>query len=107
MSSPSDGQRLLLTVLLALWLMAYLYSFVSFALTEPNGSGFTRGANRLEAFFGWQGIAGLFAIAVFGISRKWPAGSVVRKSGMVPLALAGLLLAAMIGVLTWASLTVN
>ncbi len=102
MTPPDDRRRLLLTALIAAWLMAYGYSFVAFAVTEPDGDGFTRGANRILQFLGWQGVAGLFALAVFGVSRAWPRGSAVRRLATAPLGLALLLVAVIGGVILWA-----
>lgn len=102
MSEPDDTRRLLLTALFAIWVLAYGYSFVAFATTEPDGDGFTRGTNRIAQFLGWQGMAGLLAIAVFGVSRAWPQGSGVRRLATAPLLLALLLVAVIAGVIVWA-----
>lgn len=102
MSDPTDGTRLLLTALLALWAMSFGYSFAVFALIESTGDGFTKGVNRVTQFLGWQGVAGIFAIAIFGVSRKWSRGAAVRRLGVVPLALAALLVAGILGVIAWA-----
>lgn len=104
MTEPDDRRRLLLTVLIAVWLLAYGYSFVAFALTQPDGDGFTRGANRVLQFLGWQGVAGIVAVAVFGVSRAWPKGTAVRRLASAPLGLALLLVAAIAGVILWARL---
>ncbi len=106
MSDEGGGApRFLLTVLFALWAMAFLYSFVSFTFAVPDGSGFTRGMNRITGFLGWQGIAGLLGICIFGVSRGWPVGSSVRRLGVLPLGLAGLLVAGILGVIGWAVIT--
>ena len=102
MSEPDDTRRFLLTALMAIWLMAYCYSFVALALTEPDGDGFTRGANRVSLFLGWQGVAGALAIAIFGVSRAWPRGSGVRRLATAPLALVLLLVFAIVGLIVWA-----
>ena len=101
----NNAPRLLLTVLFALWAMAFLYAFLAFALAEPEGSGFTRGMNRIKSFLGWQGIAGLLAFCVFGVSRNWPQGSSVRRIGWLPLGLAACLVAGILGMIGWAMLT--
>ncbi len=96
--------RFLLTVFAALWVMTYVYSFVAFAITAPDDIGFTRGLNRIRAFLGWQGIAGILAICVFGCARSWPKGSAVRRNSAVPLMLAGLLIFGILGVIGWAAI---
>ena len=102
MSQPSDGRRLLLTGLLALWLIAFVYAFIGFATTAPTGDGFVRGANRVMTYLGWQGIAGVLSIATFAIGRDWPKGSTVRTISAVPLIIAFLHIAGIIGVILWA-----
>ena len=97
--------RLLLTVLFAFWAMAFVYSFVAFALTEPDDIGFTMGMNRIRAFLGWQGIAGLLALCIFGVSRSWPPGASVRRLGLVPLVPALGLGAVLLGLIGWAAMT--
>ena len=101
---PPDAARLLLTVLAAAWGLAFAYAFVSFAITPPNDMGFTRGLNRIEAFLGWQGVAGVLAIAIFAIGRRWPVGTSIRKLSMVPLILLALLVSAIAVIILWAVL---
>ncbi len=95
MNGPGDGARLLLTALLAGWALAYGYSL--FALPE-----FMRPREAFDMrldlgpalhFLGWQGVAGVMAVAVYGVSRLWPRGAAARQLGNLPLALAFLLLA--------------
>lgn len=102
MSAPSDVRRFMLTALFAIWALAYAYSFAAYGLTEPSGDGFTRGMNRVSLFLGWQGIAGVLAVAIFGVSRNWPDATSVRRLGSVPLALAGLKIAVLTGFFVWA-----
>mgnify|MGYP001814932194 FL=1 len=106
MSDPTDGQRLMLTVLLALWVIAFGYAFYAFATTIPGGGGFVRGMNRVTAYLGWQGIAGMVAIALFAVGRVWPKGSAVRRMTVVPIALAILHIAGILGVILWARTTI-
>jgi hypothetical protein len=98
----NDTKRLILTVLLAAWVMAFAYAFVHFATVLPTGDGFHRGANRITGYLGWQGIAGLVALAVFAVGRGWPKGSGVRRLTWVPLALALAHVAAIVAVIIWA-----
>ena len=104
----SDGEnqepRFLLTVFAALWVLAYVYSFVAFATTAAEDIGSTGGMNRITAFLGWQGIAGILAVCLFGVSRSWPKGSSVRRNASVPLVLAVFLILGILGVTFWASL---
>ena len=96
----------LVTVLFAVWAIAFAYSFVTVAVSPAEGSGFTRGANRIATFLGWQGIAGLLALCIFGVARAWTPGSSVRRLAAVPLGLAAALIAVFLGVAGWAALRV-
>ncbi|MEZ5277989.1 MAG: hypothetical protein R3F07_16525 [Opitutaceae bacterium] len=53
------------------WLVVFAWSFISTAVIEPTGDGFTRGLNRLEGFFLWQMGALVVALVlmVYGIGR--------------------------------------
>lgn len=101
-SDPGDRQRLLLTALFALWVFAFGYAFFIFATTTPTGDSFTRGMNRITSYLGWQGVAGMISIALIAIGRSWPKGSAVRRMSGVPLTLAVLHIAAIIGIILWA-----
>ena len=98
----SDGQRFGLTVLLALWAAAFGYAFVSYALTPPAGDGFVRGLNRVTAYLGWQGIAGMLSIPVFALGRAWPKGSPVRSMSRLPIGVAVAHMVVIVGVIVWA-----
>jgi len=95
MNGPGDGARFLLTALLAFWVMAYAYSLTDLPSladvrgAEGSGPDF---ASALH-FLGWQGIAGILAFSVYGVSRLWPRGAAARQLGNLPLALAFLLVA--------------
>lgn len=102
MSDPSDGQRLLLTVLFTAWLIAFGYAFYAFATTLPGGGGFVRGMNRITSYLGWQGLAGMISIAVFSVGRGWPKGSAVRRMSATPILVAILHIVAIVGVILWA-----
>lgn len=102
MSQEKDQIRLfLLMAMLALWLVAWGYSLVFLALTQPTGDGFTRGMNRITGFLGWQGVAGMLAIAVWGVGRGFPKGSGVRKVSIFPLGMVLVLLLAIAGLVLW------
>ena len=102
MNAPGDGVKLLLTLLFAAWVGAFGYSFFAYVTTAPDDMGFTRGLNRVKSFLGWQGMAGVLALAVFAVSLQWPESAGVRKVARVPLILTGVLVAGIAGVILWA-----
>ncbi len=99
-TGPGDGVRLLLTVLLAGWAMAYAYSLLEVASAESWASYLTLDFQNESSlhFLGWQGIAGVIALAVYGVSRLWPRGAAARQLGNLPLLLAVLMMAALAAV---------
>lgn len=97
-----EGKRLLLIGLLSVWALAWGFSFVAYATTEPSGDGFVRGMNRVTAFFGWQLAAAMPAFAAWVIGRDWPRGSGVRFVSRVPIQLALGLAAVVAGLILWA-----
>ncbi len=100
MNGPGDGVRLLLTVLLAGWVMAYCYSMFELSAfwSDVRVSGVNIADRPVLLFLGWQGIAGLFAVAIYGVSRLWPRGAAARQLSNLPLLLAFLLVLALVGV---------
>ena len=98
----TDGRRLLLTVLMAVWVLVFGYAFVAFWTTAPTGDGFGRGLNRVVTYLGWQGIAGMLAVAIWGVGRSWPKGAGARRLSAVPLALALLHAVAIAAIVAWA-----
>lgn len=101
-SGPADTTRLWLMVFLAAWAVAFVYAFAAFFGTAPTGDGFTRGLNRVVAYLGWQGVAGMLALAAFGVGRRWPRGAPVRRLSAVPLAIALVHVVAIAGIVLWA-----
>lgn len=91
--------------LLILWALAYAASFIIPVMTEPSGDGFTRGMNRITAFFGWQMIAGLFGLTVWYFGRTEAASRVESWLFRIPLLLAGLLFLFVVGLILWAMLS--
>lgn len=92
-----DTWTLLLMALLALWLAAYGYSII-FALTAPaEGSGFTRGTNRIAGFLGWQGVAGILAFGCWGLGWSFERGSGIRRISVVPLWMALVVILLIVG----------
>lgn len=92
---PGDGVRLLLTVLCAGWLASFVFSFVA------HGVAFDADDAARTAFLGWQAIAGLLAVAIFGVSRNWPQQASVRRIALVPLALSLLIVAGLTATYLW------
>lgn len=85
MDDDSDQSRLfLLMVVVAFWAAAAVYSIYFLIFVEPAGDGFTRGLNRASGFWGWQGVAWLFALAAWGIGRGFPKASGIRAISRVP-----------------------
>ena len=84
---------------LSLWTGLYLASFVVPAMTAPVDDGFTRGLNRIGLFVSFQAAAGLVALVVTALR---PHLGPWRFLGLLPIALAGLLLALFIGLIVWA-----
>ena len=68
--------------------MAFLYAFTTFAQAPFEGGGMTKSIGKPAAYLGWQGIAGIFAIAVFGVGLSWQKGSGVRRMSRLPILLA-------------------
>ncbi len=88
--------------LLALWAGTYIWSFAAFFLTTPTGDGFTRGLNRITAFYGWQIAACALSLLVLWTKRHI-AGTTARHLFWAPVALAGLLFVATVGVIAIAN----
>ena len=100
-----DKTRLWLMIWSTAWLLTWAGSFLAFWLVEPAGDGFVRGLNRVTTFLGWQGIAAMFSIPVYRVSRGWPKGSAPRRIGLVPIIAAGVLLLAILTLIAWARFT--
>lgn len=95
MKGPGDEVRFLFTLLLTLWLLSYSYSMFALPNLEDARNALAEGSDysAVSHFLGWQGIAGLLAIAVFGVSRLWKQGAAARQLGNLPILLALLLIA--------------
>lgn len=81
----------LVWILLAVWTVAFAWSIAACALTPAEGDGFTRGLNRLMAFFGWQVVAAAAGGLAFILARKLPPQYRSRRWSPAPVA-AGLVL---------------
>jgi len=75
---------MLLMGILALWIAAYGYSLFMLLTGDVSGGAFTSGLNRFSIFLGWQGVAGIFAFASFGVGRSFNKGSGIRRVSVVP-----------------------
>lgn len=98
----SDARRLLLMLVYAAWVIVFVYAFIAYDQAPHEGPGFPDGLNKPAVYLGWQGIAGMLAIAIFGVGFTWPKGSPVRKLTALPLIVALLHLLAIAGVVLWA-----
>lgn len=91
-----------------IWVACVAYGFVAFHETAPTGDGFTRGYNRLEAFFQWQLAALLAATIGFVIGHLSSASDGVKRAGRWPLFISGgffvLVIALFIGAIVFARL---
>jgi len=96
--------RKILIVLLLLWAAIYLTSFVIPALSEATGDGFTRGMNRVTAFFGWQIVAGVLGLIIWMLGRSEEMSTSMRWITRLPVLLASALLIVTIGIILWAAL---
>ncbi|MBV1868279.1 MAG: hypothetical protein KUG69_10300 [Marinosulfonomonas sp.] len=97
----SQATLLLLMAMLAFWAAAWGYSFVFVFLAEAQGDGFTRGLNRITGFLGWQGVAGMFAFACWGIGRGFPTNSGIRRTSALPLGLVLALVVVVLARISW------
>jgi hypothetical protein len=86
----------LLILLGAVWLISFVYAYYAFATVSdvvlPE-----RGLNNVGAFLGWQGIAGITAVAIYGVGFAWETGSGARKLSRLPIVLAVIHVIAIIG----------
>ena len=88
--------------LLIVWAGVYIASFAISFSYEATGDGFTRGLNRVSAFFGWQAAAGLLAIWLWPLSRHLGASKAARGLGRVPAILAATLVVLCVAAILWA-----
>lgn len=98
-------RKALIWVLLAGWALAYAASVAAFLSLESAGDGFTRGLNRLMAFFGWQIVAGAFASAVWLAGRNQDHAPLRRWLVRLPALMAGLLVILVIVIIALARLS--
>ncbi|MEP0090227.1 MAG: hypothetical protein ABJM02_07325 [Paracoccaceae bacterium] len=92
--TPSDARRFLLMALGALWLMAFSYAFVAYSNTHFEW--------KHGVYLGWQGIAGIAAVAIYGVGLAWEKGSAARRLSRLPVIMAILQILAIAAVFIWA-----
>ncbi|WP_425408671.1 hypothetical protein [Hyphococcus sp.] len=71
------------------WAACVALGFNAYMTLEADGSGFTRGWNRVSAFLQWQGYALIAAIAGSIAGRVASATGVMRFASRIPLWLSG------------------
>ena len=99
MAEDGHERRLWLVMgLLALWLAAYGYSIVIILGADPATDGATRSPGRWTGFLGWQGVAGITALAIWGVGQGFPKRTGIRRISAAPL---GMALALVMLVLVW------
>lgn len=86
----------LLWLLLALWAIAFFGAFAVYGLTEPSGSGFTRGMNRAGGFLTWQAAAVGLAIVLWWRARRSALPNAVAWLMRLPVFIAMLMAAAIV-----------
>jgi len=89
-------------VFVALWAVTFVWSFLYLQVTDPTGSGFFRGMNRLAGFVQWHAIAIILAFVCWRFGAKLIKGSKWRKIGTVPIIIEALFIAVIIGISLWA-----
>lgn len=80
--------RLLIPALAGVWLVLFVVAVVAMRATEPTGSSFTRGLNRVGVFFQWQAASFAAALICFAVTRsaRERIGRGLRWLGYAPLA---------------------
>jgi hypothetical protein len=107
-SPPRSLHRVLIPALAGLWLVLFVVAVVAMRATEPVGSGFTRGLNRVGVFFQWQTVSFAAAVVCFAVTRaaRERLGRGLRRLGYAPLvidlALLGLLVLLYLGTVLFA-----
>jgi hypothetical protein len=94
-------RRSLFLLLLGIWALLWLGSIVYPPTMVRTGDGFTRGMNRVGAFFGLQIAAFVAALCVFAAR---PTAGRLRPLAWVPLVLAICLVFGLAALILWAQL---
>ncbi|MCF6306024.1 MAG: hypothetical protein L3J33_11720 [Rhodobacteraceae bacterium] len=88
-------------IFVALWTISLAWSFLYLQLTDPTGSGFLRGMNRLTGFVQWHTIALILSFVCWRMGIKLNKSNKWRKIGLVPVIIEALFIAAIIGISLW------
>lgn len=99
-------KKLVLSAVL-LWLLLFSASFAALQMQEPEGSGFTRGFNRIGAFFQWQAAASFVAV-VAAVAARRLSGTETRATKLLAYGTAGvsgLLWLTLVGLVVFTVLT--
>ncbi|MFK7793023.1 MAG: hypothetical protein AB8B88_10185 [Devosiaceae bacterium] len=88
-----------------LWLAAYCGAFVAYGLTEPSGSGFTRGTNRAGAFLLWQLAASVLAFVLWRHTRNLTISTPAKWVLRAPVVITVLQLAVLVGLILFGVLS--
>lgn len=91
--------------LLLFWAIAFAGSFIAFVWTEPSGSGFTRGTNRLGAFLGWQALAIGLAVMLWWRARSEKLPRPATWLMKAPAAVALVMMSMLLVLIGWAVLS--
>lgn len=104
--SPRPLHRILIPALAGLWLALFVVAVVAMRTTEPVGSGFTRGLNRVGVFFQWQAASFAAAVVCFAVTRaaRERLGRRLRRLGYAPLVIDLTLLGMLVLLYLWAVL---
>lgn len=91
-------------ILAAIWLILFAGAFLVFQIIPPEGSGFTRGTNRLGPFalmhLGALIAAIIALLTVLKLPRPWTGPQVL--AGFTPISVSGFLILVVVGMLAWA-----
>ncbi|WP_375202968.1 hypothetical protein [Hyphococcus sp.] len=72
-----------------IWVALAVQGVFAYLTLEPTGSGFTRGSNRISAFFQWEALALAAATVGFLAGGRLPKGVLTRFAARWPLYLSG------------------
>ncbi len=72
-----------------IWVALAVQGVFAYLTLEPTGSGFTRGSNRISAFFQWEALALGAALIGFLVGGGAPKGNLTRFAARWPLYLSG------------------
>lgn len=101
---PRDRSRLTVMLLLLAWVVAFFGAFIAFYLTPAKDFGLSRGWNKVGVFMAWQSVAALLALLTVIFARALPKRTGLRRAGHLPVAVLGLSILALGGLLLWANL---